>query len=707
MIIIVHSETNEHSLEARLGLAEYSYYFVLKEFLPALARLGRVVVVKQPDREVDPIFHEAEERGEACVFLSFSPPNRTPLGLDCPTIPVFAWEFDAISSETWYCEREQDWRFVLDRLGQAITHSAHTASTVMEAMGEDFPIGSIPAPVWDRFAPYFEARKSAVVPAGTSLSVVGEVVDTRSTGLSLQTEGGAQEKSDVELDGVVFLSILNPSDGRKNIFELIGAFCEAFRDIEDATLVLKLTHHAPAEAMSYLRETLERLAPFECRVLLLSGYLDTETYEKLVATATYAVNASVGEGQCLPLMEPMSCGKPAIAPDHSGMADYVDEENAFIVESSPEPSAMPQDPRYALRSFRRRIDVESLVAAYREGYHVAKFQPERYARMSRNAYEALRRHCSLAVVEDRLSRILARRPRPSKPDMDFGRIKPRESAPWMREISSDTRVMECSTSAGPMALLFGRLGAKVDVICPTQRSFEDAETLVKHSGIGLSLHSGEVGLNPAGVPSGYDFILLDGQFARRSSAQRDALRLSELLSPNGKFMVASMRLEAVPANKPDADDAPDIELVRLLGSIGFARRRSQSNFLGPAVPVYEFVRWTDPLLLSGHHLTPEEEVCWHGIEPHGRWTKANAFLEIPSREGEIEITVQNHRRSHCAGRMSLGKRTVKFKLAPGESRKIRLAQSGSQRLDIRSNVDDGGPADSRLLGLYVVSLNPL
>ena len=36
MLILVHSPTNAHTLAHNLGRAEYSYYFVLKEFRPLL-----------------------------------------------------------------------------------------------------------------------------------------------------------------------------------------------------------------------------------------------------------------------------------------------------------------------------------------------------------------------------------------------------------------------------------------------------------------------------------------------------------------------------------------------------------------------------------------------------------------------------------------------------------------------------------------------
>ncbi|SDR62392.1 Glycosyltransferase involved in cell wall bisynthesis [Rhizobiales bacterium GAS113] len=448
MIIIVYSETTESMLETRLGKPEYSYYFVLKEFRPVLEALGRVVTVADPMREVDPIFHNARRDGEDCVFLSFTPPHQTALGLECPTIPVFAWEFETIPDETWFSERAQDWRYVFDRLGRAITHSATTVRTVQATMGQDFPVASIAAPVFDRFAALRHVRPASLVAPGTRCDLVGTVIDSRAFDLSIYARSNWRSPDDlpqapmaedpkasahIELDGVVYVSIFNPYDGRKNWFDLMGGFCWAFRDTADATLILKLTHHECGEAMAWLLQHLYRLTPFKCRVILLHSFLDSRQYEGLVTVASYAVNASHGEGQCLPLMEYMACGKPAIAPCHTGMADYIESDNAFVVRSSAEPTAWPHDPRQAYRTLRHRINLESLVEAYRESYRVAKDDPDRYARMADEAHAALRGHCSRAVATERLRAFLATPARPAGPERRFGRLMPRADAPWIVE----------------------------------------------------------------------------------------------------------------------------------------------------------------------------------------------------------------------------------------------------------------------------------
>lgn len=470
MLFLIYSATDSSSIESSLGLPEYSYYFVLKEFLPLLEKLGQVQLIKFPEVEVDAIYDRCVASGEDCVFLSFSPPNKTLTTLRCPTIPVFAWEFDTLPNEAWDDDQNNDWTHVLATLGQAITHSRHTVATIRRAMGEDFSAISVPAPVWDRFdalrAKYPPVPKSQPV----TLRVRGSILDSANLPTvshestadmvlfrkSFRYRLGATKRHAIEwyrdalrdllpgrlanslsslmrrlnwkrqqraqmrirqaspeaqtqtvtLEGVVYTTVLNPCDGRKNWGDMVTAFCEAFADIPDATLVFKFTHLNSDWAFSLLSDALRRTPPFKCRVIGIHGYLEDDSYEQLIAASTYTVNSSVGEGQCLPLMEFMACGKPAIAPLHTAMLDYIDEQVAFIVRSSEEPSCWPHDPRIIFRAHKHRIDWSSLRDAFQASYQVANKHPDRYMEMANNAISRIFLHASHASAMQNLGRFL-------------------------------------------------------------------------------------------------------------------------------------------------------------------------------------------------------------------------------------------------------------------------------------------------------------
>ena len=78
--------------------------------------------------------------------------------------------------------------------------------------------------------------------------------------------------------GRPYVSVFNPLDGRKNWHHLITAFCWAFRDTSDATLVLKMTQ---SDLTTYHVELLTLLSPTVAVRLQghrPAGYLDAAEY---------------------------------------------------------------------------------------------------------------------------------------------------------------------------------------------------------------------------------------------------------------------------------------------------------------------------------------------------------------------------------------------------------------------------------------------
>jgi hypothetical protein len=170
-LYLLYSAVTEANLRENLGLAEYSYFFVREIFRRVLEKHAQVIIISDPPREVDQIFDECEREGRDCVFLSFAPPHRTFINLRCPTIPVFAWEFDTIPDEVWDGDPRNDWRFVLAKMGCAITHSEYSAKAIKSAMGSDFPVVSIPAPLWDT------ARQGCGGPSSLAQGEISLVID--------------------------------------------------------------------------------------------------------------------------------------------------------------------------------------------------------------------------------------------------------------------------------------------------------------------------------------------------------------------------------------------------------------------------------------------------------------------------------------------------------------------------------------------------
>lgn len=474
MIILVSSKISQADIHASLGKPEYSYFFLMKDFLPALERIGTVIQVQSRD-EIESLHSSYSAQGESVVFISVSPPHQTPLDLKCPTVTLFAWEFDSLPSVNWDDNPQNDWRHVFAHTSGAIATSQEAAGLVAGSMGEGFPVIALPAPVWDRYAALGSPQGRSIELGEREFPFAGIVIDSPILGLSadglvrkpsevpeevfvepepalprrltqawqlsglllkgwwneIQLPLNARPASDtsethlpetdeprlaahsgipplkfIDVKGVVYTTVLNPADGRKNWIDLITAFCWAFKETEDATLIVKMTHHDLEHYRIVLMTLLSRLAPFRCRVIVLHGFLQDEHYQALIQASSYYVNASSCEGLCLPLMEFLSSGKPALAPDHTAMADYLSEEVAFILKYCLEPTCWPHDPTGMLLTHKHRLNWQSLMEAFRNSYQLASTQPAQYQAMSRSAYQQLQQFASVAQVSAPLAAFL-------------------------------------------------------------------------------------------------------------------------------------------------------------------------------------------------------------------------------------------------------------------------------------------------------------
>jgi glycosyltransferase involved in cell wall biosynthesis len=141
-------------------------------------------------------------------------------------------------------------------------------------------------------------------------------------------------------------------------------------------------------------------------VVFFAGFLSDDEYRELIRGTSYYVNCSHAEGLCMPLMEFLSAGRPAIAPDYTAMADYIDPRIAFVLSGSLEHNVWPFDPRDLFITMRYRLNWETLVTAYEQSYALAMARDERYDAMSASAKMAMRVFCAEDVVRGRLAEAL-------------------------------------------------------------------------------------------------------------------------------------------------------------------------------------------------------------------------------------------------------------------------------------------------------------
>ncbi|MDX1732881.1 MAG: glycosyltransferase, partial [Halioglobus sp.] len=214
--------------------------------------------------------------------------------------------------------------------------------------------------------------------------------------------------SELSLRGVVYTSVFNPEDGRKNWEDMVTAFCWAFRDQADATLVLKMSTQNVSTFLGTLKLLFSTLPPFKCRVVAVHGFLTDAQMQALARCSHYVVSTSLCEGQCLPLMEFMGQGVAAITPDHTAMRDYIRPDNAFVVASGSQPGFWPFDERKSLVTLRHRIDWMSLKTAFEDSHRLVREDRERYLQMCENSRRMMVEVAGLDVVREKLRAFLER-----------------------------------------------------------------------------------------------------------------------------------------------------------------------------------------------------------------------------------------------------------------------------------------------------------
>jgi glycosyltransferase involved in cell wall biosynthesis len=215
------------------------------------------------------------------------------------------------------------------------------------------------------------------------------------------------------LDGLLYSSIFNLGDRRKNHLDLLSAYLLAFRDREDVTLVIKLATNPVREhhEISLFRKMYELLGiSHKCRLVVITDFLNDWQMADLMRVTTFYVNTSRAEGACLPLQQSLAAGRPSIAPDHTAMADFMDDQVGFVPRTHPEPTYWPHDPEMKTETYWNRMVWTDLRDHLLASADLVENDPDRYRDMAEVARARMASYASRKVVEEALREALDRLP---------------------------------------------------------------------------------------------------------------------------------------------------------------------------------------------------------------------------------------------------------------------------------------------------------
>jgi glycosyltransferase involved in cell wall biosynthesis len=128
----------------------------------------------------------------------------------------------------------------------------------------------------------------------------------------------------------LFLSIIDLASfmERKNPLGLIEAFKIAFREEENAALILKVAHSKqyPAESEALMR------ACAKSNIRILDRMFSRQELNTLLSHCDCYVSLHRSEGFGIPMAEAMTLGKPVIVTGYSGNMDFTTLSNSFLVK---------------------------------------------------------------------------------------------------------------------------------------------------------------------------------------------------------------------------------------------------------------------------------------------------------------------------------------------------------------------------------------
>jgi hypothetical protein len=439
-----------------LGVPGYSYDIVAQLFVRLLARWGEVVQVARETEALESAVRDARRRGLDPVHVSFLPFQDFCLAPSAPNVIVPAWEFPDVPDHVFDGNPHNNWVTTAHQCDLIIVGGQFTVDSFQKA-GIRTPIRIVPVPTPDEYfrIPPWQAGQQIrsacaayVFPhpdvSESALWDAPEVLGPETKGAGGSPRGGLREKArlayrqylksvvppavhsllktasrrvgrdtweryvescrrpHLDLSGVVYTSIFNPSDGRKNWEDLLTGFVWGLRECADATLLIKL--------VTKDRTWIDRILGYyrgvglahRCKVVFITDYLKDEQMLDLVRASTYYLTTTRAEGNCLPVMNYLAAARPCISPCHTAISDYFTKEMGFIVETHPEPAIWPHDSRLRFRTTWGRIVWPSLVERLRESYRIARHDQAAYAALGACGQHKMSQWASVESIWPRL-----------------------------------------------------------------------------------------------------------------------------------------------------------------------------------------------------------------------------------------------------------------------------------------------------------------
>jgi glycosyltransferase involved in cell wall biosynthesis len=239
---------------------------------------------------------------------------------------------------------------------------------------------------------------------------VGHAIDTEKFQRSYN-------KLPIGADGMFMFYFVGEFNRRKNLGAIVKAFHSEFHPQERVGLLFKVNipgvsvQETAKRCADYCNQVKDGLKLYQSaggyhREYIVTDKLDDETLYSLYNACDCFVNASRGEGWCIPCAESAAMGKAIIASKCGGMMDYLNDDTAWLVAGSSEPCfgainvELPD--MYRADENWYEVSVGALRRAMREAFENKKLREQKTERCVKNIFEKFNKK----VVGERIKNLL-------------------------------------------------------------------------------------------------------------------------------------------------------------------------------------------------------------------------------------------------------------------------------------------------------------
>lgn len=189
-------------------------------------------------------------------------------------------------------------------------------------------------------------------------------------------------------DAFKFYSIFENNE-RKNLEDLLIAFSLAFNHNDNVALIIKTTGNI-SQLNAYSQQIKRKLninRAYKNEVFVTSriSYQDVINFHY---SCDCFVSSSYGEAFCRPAAEALCLGKNPIVNKNTGMKDYINDSNGFLVNSYKCPVILDQNPiagnndYYNANQHWYKIDMYDLIAKMQQAYLMFKKDKKEWQKKS-------------------------------------------------------------------------------------------------------------------------------------------------------------------------------------------------------------------------------------------------------------------------------------------------------------------------------------